>query len=149
MTSRIIGIFSVSVPLLVMTLLIPGAFGGGDIKLMGGLRSYIGLAVKLSGRFPRDCDRRHIRHLSACGQEKGQKRPLCLRPLSMCGDGGFRFLGAGDSKMVFQLHYLKEVNGLALYKYTAKAENGKSVRGMGGSADENELYEKLRQGASF
>lgn len=51
--------------------------------------------------------------------------------------------------MVFQLHYLKEVNGLALYKYTAKAENGKSVRGMAEAADENELYEKLRAGGQF
>ena len=38
---------------------------------------------------------------------------------------------------------------MALYKYTAKAENGKSVRGMAEAADENELYEKLRAGGQF
>lgn len=32
--SRILGMFVVSVPLLLITLLVPGAFGGGDIKLM-------------------------------------------------------------------------------------------------------------------
>ncbi|MDR1184640.1 MAG: prepilin peptidase [Coriobacteriales bacterium] len=32
--SRIIGLFCVSVPLLVITLIVPGAFGGGDVKLM-------------------------------------------------------------------------------------------------------------------
>jgi leader peptidase (prepilin peptidase)/N-methyltransferase len=32
--SRIIGLFCISVPLLVITLIIPGAFGGGDVKLM-------------------------------------------------------------------------------------------------------------------
>jgi type IV pilus assembly protein PilC len=51
--------------------------------------------------------------------------------------------------MVFQLHYLKEVNGLALYKYTAREQNGKSVRGVAEAADENELYEKLRAGGQF
>lgn len=37
--SRIIGLFCVSVPFLLVTLLVPGSFGGGDIKLMaaGGL----------------------------------------------------------------------------------------------------------------
>ncbi len=38
--SRLLGIFAVSVPMLLLSLLIPGAFGGGDIKLMavcGGL----------------------------------------------------------------------------------------------------------------
>jgi leader peptidase (prepilin peptidase)/N-methyltransferase len=32
--SRIIGLFCISVPLLVITLVIPNAFGGGDVKLM-------------------------------------------------------------------------------------------------------------------
>jgi len=32
--SHIIGFFSVALPLLILTLLIPGAFGGGDIKLL-------------------------------------------------------------------------------------------------------------------
>lgn len=32
--SRVIGIFAISVPLLIMAILISGAFGGGDIKMM-------------------------------------------------------------------------------------------------------------------
>jgi leader peptidase (prepilin peptidase)/N-methyltransferase len=32
--SRVIGLFCVSVPLLVITIIIPNAFGGGDVKLM-------------------------------------------------------------------------------------------------------------------
>ena len=37
--SRIIGIFSVSIPMLLLAMVIPGAIGGGDVKLMaaGGL----------------------------------------------------------------------------------------------------------------
>ena len=32
--SRIIGFFSIALPMLLLTLVIPGAFGGGDIKLI-------------------------------------------------------------------------------------------------------------------
>lgn len=38
---------------------------------------------------------------------------------------------------------------MALYKYTAKGQNGKSVKGVAEAADENELYEKLRAGGQF
>jgi leader peptidase (prepilin peptidase)/N-methyltransferase len=34
LVSRVIGLFCVSVPLLVISLIVPGAFGGGDVKLM-------------------------------------------------------------------------------------------------------------------
>lgn len=40
--SRMIGIFSVSVPLLLITLLVPGGFGGGDIKLMAACGLFLG-----------------------------------------------------------------------------------------------------------
>ena len=45
--SRVIGIFSVSVPLLLITLLVPGAFGGGDIKLMAGCGFFLGAKLCL------------------------------------------------------------------------------------------------------
>ena len=49
--SRIIGIFSVSVPLLVITLLIPGAFGGGDIKLMAACGLILGWQLSYLAAF--------------------------------------------------------------------------------------------------
>lgn len=39
---RIFGMVSVSVPLLLITLLVPGAFGGGDIKLMAACGIFLG-----------------------------------------------------------------------------------------------------------
>lgn len=45
--SRIIGVFSVSVPLLLITLLVPGGFGGGDIKLMAACGIFLGWKVSL------------------------------------------------------------------------------------------------------
>lgn len=41
-SSRLIGILSVGLPLLLITLLVPGAFGGGDIKLMAVLGFFLG-----------------------------------------------------------------------------------------------------------
>lgn len=40
--SRIIGIFSVSLPLFLITLAVPGGFGGGDIKLMAACGLFLG-----------------------------------------------------------------------------------------------------------
>lgn len=45
--ARLIGVFSVSVPLLLITLCIPGAFGGGDIKLMAALGIFLGWKLSL------------------------------------------------------------------------------------------------------
>ena len=45
--SRILGMFVVSVPLLHITLLIPGAFGGGDIKLMAACGLFLGTKLTL------------------------------------------------------------------------------------------------------
>ena len=42
LTERLIGFFSVSLPLFAITLAVPGAFGGGDIKLM----AYVGIRRK-------------------------------------------------------------------------------------------------------
>ena len=44
---RVIGCFAVSVPMLLLTVLIPGAFGGGDIKLMAAAGILLG--AKLTG----------------------------------------------------------------------------------------------------
>ena len=41
-TDRLIGMLSVSVPMLLLTLLIPGGFGGGDIKLMAASGFFLG-----------------------------------------------------------------------------------------------------------
>jgi len=45
--ARVIGFFCVSVPLLLLTLLIPGAFGGGDIKLMAACGFFLGWKLNL------------------------------------------------------------------------------------------------------
>ncbi|HJA92371.1 MAG TPA: A24 family peptidase [Candidatus Eisenbergiella merdipullorum] len=44
---RLMGIFAVSLPLFLLTLLMPGAFGGGDIKLMAGCGFFLGAKAVL------------------------------------------------------------------------------------------------------
>ena len=45
---RLIGIFSVSLPLFAITLAVPGAFGGGDIKLMAVIGFFLGWKMSLT-----------------------------------------------------------------------------------------------------
>lgn len=44
---RIIGFFCVSLPLTIITLAVPGAFGGGDIKLMAAVGVFLGWRMNL------------------------------------------------------------------------------------------------------
>lgn len=48
---RIVGFFSVSLPMLILTLIIPDAFGGGDIKLMAGCGVFLGWKNNLTALF--------------------------------------------------------------------------------------------------
>lgn len=48
---RVIGIFCVSVPMCLLTLLIPGAFGGGDIKLMAVIGFFLGWKMSVTAFF--------------------------------------------------------------------------------------------------
>lgn len=49
--SRIIGFFDVSLPLLIITMAINGAFGGGDIKLMAATGIFLGWKLNLFALF--------------------------------------------------------------------------------------------------
>ena len=50
-TNRLIGFFCISLPLLIIALMIPDAFGGGDIKLMAVSGFYLGVQLILLGFF--------------------------------------------------------------------------------------------------
>lgn len=49
--SRVIGILCISVPMLAVSLIIRGAFGGGDIKLMVAAGLYLGWRLTVTGAF--------------------------------------------------------------------------------------------------
>ena len=48
LTERLIGFFSVSLPLFAITLAVPGAFGGGEIKLMAVIGFFLGWKMSLT-----------------------------------------------------------------------------------------------------
>lgn len=48
---RMIGMFCISVPMFLLCILIPDAFGGGDIKLICVMGFYLGCKILLSGVF--------------------------------------------------------------------------------------------------
>ncbi len=48
---RVIGFFSASLPMLLLSLVINGAFGGGDIKLMAATGFFLGLRLNLTALF--------------------------------------------------------------------------------------------------
>ena len=49
--SRLIGIVCISVPMLVISLIVKGAFGGGDIKLMAAVGLFLGWSLTVTGAF--------------------------------------------------------------------------------------------------
>lgn len=51
LVSRMIGMLCVSLPMLILALVIPGAFGGGDIKLMAAGGLMLGWQMELFGMF--------------------------------------------------------------------------------------------------
>ena len=81
---HVIGALCVSVPMFLLCLVIDGAFGGGDIKLMAAA-GCSWLAEYAAGDVFRHCFWRYVRHIPA-GRQKGREEgPLRLRPFLCAG----------------------------------------------------------------
>ena len=86
LTDRIIGLCSASLPLLVITLCIPGAFGGGDIKLMAACGLFLGA--------------KDIFYSAACGVFLGWRHSLLALGIAIFLGAayGARMLAAGKAQ---------------------------------------------------
>lgn len=51
LSARILGFFAVSLPMLLLTVMIPGAFGGGDIKLAAACGAFLGWRLTIVAAF--------------------------------------------------------------------------------------------------
>lgn len=111
--SRIIGIFAVSVPLLLLTLAVPGAFGGGDIKLMAGCGLFLGAKLCLLSLAFAVLTGGPVWDLASAYKEKGRQGAFCLRAFSLCRNGS-RFVCGGLG--------IELVYGIALLKIAARKE---------------------------
>lgn len=103
--SKLIGMVCVSVPMLLLTLCIPGAFGGGDIKLMAACGAFLGwrlvlvsmaLAILLGGIWG-------IYLLAA--KKKGRKEHFAFGPF-LC-TGMFFGLLYGEKLIGWYMHFLQ------------------------------------------
>lgn len=88
--SRIIGLFIISVPMYILTWIIPGAFGGGDVKLVAACGWFLGSKSRSCGNIYRICGRWNICGSIAYIKKDRKKRPLCildrfLQPGVCCG----------------------------------------------------------------
>lgn len=67
--TRLIGALIISVPMLILALVIPGAFGGGDIKLMAASGLLLGHGIYRVRDVYRNCNRRRLCGGDACRKE--------------------------------------------------------------------------------
>lgn len=82
---RAIGIISVSVPLLLITMAIPGAFGGGDIKLMAACGVFLGWKLSLIALFLAILTGGIYGMILLAGRKKGRKDHFAFGPFLCIG----------------------------------------------------------------
>ena len=91
--SHLIGAFIVSVPLFIITMFIPGGFGGGDIKLMAACGLYLGWADEIFAFFVGVViGGIYAVHLMMSGK-KGRKDHLAFGPSLCIGVAAALFVG--------------------------------------------------------
>ena len=95
---RLIGALIISVPMLLLALAIPGAFGGGEVN--GGLRSISWDRIGSVRHVFRAADRRRLRSIYAKEQEIRKKRCICIRTISCIRTGACGIIWKSDRYMV-------------------------------------------------
>lgn len=97
---RLIGALIVSVPMLVLALIVPGAFGGGDIKLMAASGLFLGHGRHCLRHVFRPAFRRRLRGLYAGHKTAEKERPVRFRAFSGLWPGRGSPLGRPDRSLV-------------------------------------------------
>lgn len=92
--SRAIGIFSITVPLTLITCFIPGAFGGGDIKLMAALGIFLGWQVSIVAFFLAVLTGGAYGTYLLAARKKGRKEHFAFGPFLCIGAAVSVFYGA-------------------------------------------------------
>lgn len=92
---RLIGLFCVSVPMLLLTLAIPGAFGGGDIKLMAAAGAFLGWKLCLMAAFLAILAGGFYGIYLLAAKKKGKKDHFAFGPFLCAGIAAAIFWGNG------------------------------------------------------
>ena len=143
-SSRVIGMASVSGFMLLMTLAIPDCFGGGDMKLMFVCGFMLGwINTLLAGFIGLLAGGIYASYLMVTKKSKEQSHMafgpyLCL--------GIFIALLYGNEIIRVYLSFLiyKWGREMAIYKYVARDINAKKITGKTEARDEHELSQLLR-----
>lgn len=100
-----IGFFSVSVPLALITMIIPGAFGGGDIKLMTALGLFMGWKISITAFAIAVLSGGAYGIYLLAGKKKGRKDHFAFGPFLCLGTATAIFYGT--SIIEWYLGFLK------------------------------------------
>ncbi len=93
LSSRAIGIFSISVPLALITFAVPGAFGGGDIKLMAALGIFLGWKLSIVAFFLAVLTGGSYGIYLLASRKKGRKEHFAFGPFLCVGTAVSIFYG--------------------------------------------------------
>ncbi len=91
---RLIGLLCVSVPMLLITLVIPGAFGGGDIKLVAASGAFLGWKMNLVAAFLAVVAGGLYGIYLLATRRKGRKEHFAFGPFLCAGMAAALFWGA-------------------------------------------------------
>ena len=136
LTERLIGFFSVSLPLFAITLAVPGAFDGGD-------RIFSWLENESDCVYACRIFRRYLWNRTSLVKEKGCKRAFCIWPVFVRRDSA-DFICGRMAAFLVSIHNFLKGGLMPKYQYTAKDVAGKKKKGQLMAADEAALYELLR-----
>lgn len=104
MMTRIIGALIISVPMLILALVIPGAFGGGDIKLMAVSGLFLGAASTVCAMFIGIVTGGGYAALMLAGKKLEKKDQFAFGPFLALGLAAAVFWG--DQIAAWYLHFL-------------------------------------------
>lgn len=106
LSSRLIGFFAVSAPMLLLTLAVPGAFGGGDIKLMAAAGAFLGWKLSLVAAFLAIVAGGIYGVYLLASKKKGRKEHFAFGPFLCAGIGAAVLWGDAILNWYLQLYAL-------------------------------------------
>lgn len=106
LSSRLIGFFAVSAPMLLLTLAVPGAFGGGDIKLMAAAGAFLGWKLSLVAAFLAIVSGGIYGVYLLASKRKGRKEHFAFGPFLCAGIGAAVLWGDAILNWYLQLYAL-------------------------------------------
>ena len=111
MRSRLLGCVIVSLPMLLLALVVPGGFGGGDIKLMAGAGFFLGARLTVVAAFLGILLGGGFGALLLAAKKGGSKDPFRLRAVPVHRHRRRDVLRGAPRRLVYRLTVINEKEG--------------------------------------